>query len=698
MRLTSPPIARKPAPKISAVIKAKNEARQIEACIKSLAGLADEIIVMDDESTDNTAALAAQLGATVIPAQRGDRCIDTLDVIGFHAATGEWLLRIDADERMVPTLAAKLKEMALAGDCDAVRYPRKNIMFGDWAKHGGWFRSHMTFFHKSVWDGVSPARPHTPVGVSGRMLFLPEKEEFATIHYDYAEVHDFVQRSLWKYALTDAKERHLVGQRFSTLALLLRPLRCFLGRYFIRQGFRDGRRGLILAGLGAGYEFCIQANLWDLGRLESAKSTSPGLKLLIVEPEASGHHMRYVQSLVARAQARGHAVRLATTTEALRHTAFREFRDDLRKRGATLDTVAIRSPKPPFVERFSRIDMVHRQWLGWLSFRACCRSLSRAGWRPDFVLFPYLNDIDLMIALVGSPFPGTPWGGIAMRESFHRSQVNPSTPDPSLRRVRRWFFDALRQAPGLAVLVTIDETLSEFVRLDAASGVRPAFVPEPAELQFTATPADARRELGIPESGEYVLLYGHVHMSKGVAELMRAVAAIQTQRQLSVLVVGHLTAEVRRFLATEGQALRDLGRLFVHDQFASLRQEALAFSAADVVWVGYSRHYGPSSVLGKAATARRPVVGCREGVIGWTIARYGIGLAVDVRDTAAVANALLQTLQSSSRAALCINVERYAQQRQGIDFGQSVIDLVETAVDRKQPAPAVENRAEPYTV
>jgi (heptosyl)LPS beta-1,4-glucosyltransferase len=254
-------------PKISVVIKARNEAAQIEACIRSLADFATEIIVMDDESTDNTASLAAHLGARVIRANRGERCVDTMDVAGFHATTGNWLLRIDTDERMVPTLARKLKEIAQSDRYDAVRYARKNIMFGAWARHGGWFSSYMTFFRKSAWDGASPARCHTPTNVSGRILILPKQEEFATIHFDYSEVQDFVLRSLWKYALTDAKERYLIGQRFSPFALIWRPIRLFLGRYIIRQGFRDGSRGLILAGLLSGYEFCIQANLWDIGRV-----------------------------------------------------------------------------------------------------------------------------------------------------------------------------------------------------------------------------------------------------------------------------------------------------------------------------------------------------------------------------------------------------------------------------------------------
>jgi hypothetical protein len=244
-------------------------------------------------------------------------------------------------------------------------------------------------------------------------------------------------------------------------------------------------------------------------------------------------------------------------------------------------------------------------------------------------------------------------------------------------------FDKFRRAHGLRALITIDETLAQF-RHRGESGVAPVFIPEPSELEFRITQTGARRELGIPDDGEYVLLYGHLNMAKGVLELIRAVECMERERRPKILVLGHLAPEVRRCLERDGSVLRERGQLFIHDGFASLRSEALAFSAADVVWVGYSRHYGPSSVLGKATTARRPVVGCREGVIGWTIDRYGLGVAVDVRNTTAVKNALHQTLTDSSRAILCENIERYAQQREKIDFGRSVVDLIEEAADRRR--------------
>lgn len=90
---------------ITAVIKAKNEAHQIADCIRSLESFATEIIVVDDHSTDNTKEIAEKLGARFILAKSKGRLINELDKIGFLAAASDWILRLDADERMTPGLS-----------------------------------------------------------------------------------------------------------------------------------------------------------------------------------------------------------------------------------------------------------------------------------------------------------------------------------------------------------------------------------------------------------------------------------------------------------------------------------------------------------------------------------------------------------------------------------------------------------------
>lgn len=254
-------------PRITAVIPAKNEAHRIKDCLDALRGFAQQVIVVDDGSTDETVGIAESLGADVVHAQRDGRPLDWLNTLGFKAATGDWILRIDADEHLTPTLARELRRVALSGEYTGVRFPRKNMMFGGWARHGGWFVSdQLRFFRRDAWDDQWDCKVHTQVPVRGPILRLPAREAFATVHHDYQSIRQFVKRSLMNYAHQDALERFLDGQRFSARRALIQPTRKFLGRYFVRQGFRDGRRGLVLAMLLAVYELCTEFYLWDCDR------------------------------------------------------------------------------------------------------------------------------------------------------------------------------------------------------------------------------------------------------------------------------------------------------------------------------------------------------------------------------------------------------------------------------------------------
>jgi glycosyltransferase involved in cell wall biosynthesis len=253
---------------VSAVIKAKNEAHQIADCVASLKGFAAEIIVVDDASTDGTADLAERCGARVIRAKSVRREINEMDKIGFVAATQAWTLRFDADERMTPGLAQALREVIDQGQYKGVLYARKQIMFGAWAKYGSWFRvSQLRFFRTDAWDRSWDYRIlHPNLPVEGPILNLPCREDCASIHLDYDRVEEYVHRTLWNYSLNEAEVAFKLGQTFSGWRLLAVPARRFLANLIYHQGFRDGWRGVILAGLTAAYDFCIEANLWDLER------------------------------------------------------------------------------------------------------------------------------------------------------------------------------------------------------------------------------------------------------------------------------------------------------------------------------------------------------------------------------------------------------------------------------------------------
>jgi glycosyltransferase involved in cell wall biosynthesis len=254
-------------PLVSAVIKARNEDREIVGCLESLRPLADEIIVVDDHSTDETAAIARSWGAQVIEGEPHGGDINRLDVQGFLAARGTYLLRLDADERMTPGLASVLRGVAEEGRYAGVRYPRRYWFFDGWLDNGGWFRSEqLGFFRADSWDRDWNCDIHSQVPVRGEILTLPVDVGACMLHYDYDTVGEFVQRSLLGYARTEAVERVRDGYRFSAPGLAKSVARRSVGRYVVRRGYRDGTRGAVVAALLGAYEVCVAAYAWDLAR------------------------------------------------------------------------------------------------------------------------------------------------------------------------------------------------------------------------------------------------------------------------------------------------------------------------------------------------------------------------------------------------------------------------------------------------
>lgn len=252
---------------VTAVIKAKNEAENILECIDSLRPLVDEIIVVDDASQDQTANLAMKAGAIVIQGNPHGGNINALDVQGFLAARGTYILRLDADERLTPGLAEVLRSTAIEGQWAGVRYARRYWFFDGWLDHGGWFRSQqLGFFRSDSWDTEWDMSLHSQVPVIGEVKTLNASREICMLHYDYFTIHEFITRSLLNYAKVEAQERVRAGYKFSVASVGVTVARRSVGRFFLRGGYKDGRRGAVVAGLLGAYEVCIAAYAWEIKR------------------------------------------------------------------------------------------------------------------------------------------------------------------------------------------------------------------------------------------------------------------------------------------------------------------------------------------------------------------------------------------------------------------------------------------------
>lgn len=251
---------------ISALVHTRNEAAVLSPCLESLRW-ADELVVADMASTDGTRDLAAAAGARVIDVPLAP-VVEVVRNGAVEQCAGPWVLVVDADERVPPTLAARLRELARdPAAADAYALPRQNRFLGVWLEHGFWPDPQTRFFRRGAARWTDHV--HEPPRVAGRLAELPAEPRFALDHPGYApNLGRFVEK-LTRYAPLDA-QRLRDGEDPALLPWLLRrPTSEFTNRYFRDGAWRHGAHGLVWSGLQGVYQFLVAAHLWALREAET---------------------------------------------------------------------------------------------------------------------------------------------------------------------------------------------------------------------------------------------------------------------------------------------------------------------------------------------------------------------------------------------------------------------------------------------
>lgn len=244
---------------ISVTIITLNEEKDLPKCLNSVRKFADEIVVVDSRSTDKTVEIAHKYGAKVYT-----RSFDNFANQKNYAvskATGDWILSLDADEKITPELAREIKSKTQNPKPKIIAYsiPRKNIIFGKFIKYSRWQpeldrQVWLWRKNKGRWEGLV----HESVVVEGEVAMFKN----AKVHYQYETIREFMTM-MNKYSELDAAKRVKDGQMFSYIRLFIDPIYNFLVRYFYRLGFLDGWRGFILSYLMAIYHFELWVKIWE---------------------------------------------------------------------------------------------------------------------------------------------------------------------------------------------------------------------------------------------------------------------------------------------------------------------------------------------------------------------------------------------------------------------------------------------------
>ena len=411
--------------------------------------------------------------------------------------------------------------------------------------------------------------------------------------------------------------------------------------------------------------------------------------LMIVEPHSEGHHLRYARWISREAVARGYEVYLVTSADAFRHPAHLALRAECGERLRTVALPGSRAKRDPEnILDSVRLQMYYRNLFG-----KCYRTLSQSE-HPDYVFIPYLDYCMHAIALFGSPFGNTPWGGLVITPIFHLGGRDLGVPGSRLERVKQRAFLRLLHDRSLRAVYTFDETLMHEVQQaqpEVADRLR--FLPEPAELKGTHSRESARQALGIPSDVPVILVYGALDGSKGIDALMAATGKDTFPKEAVVLLAGTQDTEVRALLSSsQARALRGGGRLYEWDKYLYGEDEHAVFQAADIVWIGYRHQYISSGVLIQAAMAGLPIVACREGLIGWLTRRHGLGPVVNIDDSREVAEAIRRLVRDPGLSAkFRENGRRFSSLHNVEHFSQSIGEELLRSFPPHKPQPSTGN-------
>jgi glycosyltransferase involved in cell wall biosynthesis len=249
--------------RISAFVITSNEESNIGACLEALAWV-DEIIVVDAMSSDRTREIAARYTQHVF--SRPWEGYAPAREYALSKCTSQWVLAVDADERVTPELRAEIERALEQPAYDGFLVPRKAFFLGRWIKHCGWYPGYVLRLFKKDLAWVTDRKVHEGMRVRGPV------GTFASplMHYTYPTVESYFAR-FDRYTTLAAEELRDGGARARPTDFAFRPLFMFVKMYLVKLGVLDGLEGLVLCAFSSLYVLVKYAKLREMNRGSAPK-------------------------------------------------------------------------------------------------------------------------------------------------------------------------------------------------------------------------------------------------------------------------------------------------------------------------------------------------------------------------------------------------------------------------------------------
>jgi glycosyltransferase involved in cell wall biosynthesis len=605
--------------RLSVVLITRNEAPRIRRCLDSVRW-ADEIVVVDQESHDDTGEICREYGARVIPRAMTAGFGEQKN-FAVAQATAPWILSLDADEEVTPALRGAIEDaMAEPGRCVAFRMPRLTSYLGRFIRHCGWYPSPVLRLFRRGHGRFTDALVHEEVVADGLVGDLGED----LLHHSYGQLADHV-RKLLVYTAYDACMLQRRGVRLSGLRALwwlgLKPPAVFVRKLVIQRGFLEGWHGFVLSAMAALVVLVNAVRLAELtGHLGASSGEAgdgadagelPTILLVANFPDVVGGGEESLLGLAASLDRRRLRVLGVVTAEG-------EVAARPRAAGVPTSVIAL----PPV-----------RPWTLPAVLRALVRL--RALLRRERVELVHAHGSR------GALYAGLASRGLGAPLVWH---VRVADPDPKLDRL-------LARLAG-AIVVNSSATAARLRQWPGAAA-KLTVVPNGVDLaRFAPGPADPAlgRALALDPAVPVVGYFGRLEHGKGVDVLLEAAARLRGRLAATFLFVGD--GPLREALAARAASVG------LSVRFAGHRGDVPALLRLCAVVVLPSRQEAFGRVLIEAMAAGVPVIATSVGGIPEVCVDGVTALLVPPEEPEALAAAIALTLTDQAATAARVEAAR----------------------------------------
>ena len=250
------------AARISGLINTWNEAETIRYAVESLRSWCDEVLVVDQQSSDDTVRIARACGARVVEVE-ATGYVEIIRQMSVDLTAHEWVMVLDSDEIVHPNLGRRLRRIAETGEANVVRIPRRNVILGREMEHGQWWpNAKRRFFHKDWIDIRVEMHGGFHAAVGATEIMLPMDRDCCLWHFSYHNIADVVWKSQ-RYTTVQAWQRSRSGRRPGPRRWFRVAARQAWKEFVKGRAYRDGAAGIAVSVIRIMDRFLVQAKQWD---------------------------------------------------------------------------------------------------------------------------------------------------------------------------------------------------------------------------------------------------------------------------------------------------------------------------------------------------------------------------------------------------------------------------------------------------